>query len=667
MKLTDIKGIGPKKQENLTKLGIEDVNQLISYLPRRYEDRSELVYLASAIDGEKQYFELEIMEKSRTYFVKKNMSITRLKAFDKTGQVNLVWYNDRYSPQSLLKGEIYKFFGIYDKEKKQLSNPLFAKLNEDYIGGIYPIYSIIKGLSNKELISFKDRVFETIKLKEDYLSDDVLRDNNLMDINSMYKVLHKPSSFMELYKAKRTYVVRQLTTEKLMEKFIEKDRGGSIKFKAVSLQRELSLLDFRLTQDQEQALTEICHDMYSDTRMNRIVIGDVGSGKTIVAILSSIIAIKNGYQVAFMAPTELLAMQHFQNYKTYLDQLEISSAILTGSTKSDTRRDITEGIANGHINIVFGTHALFQAKVNFCRLGLVITDEQQRFGVYQRKKLYDKGQYPDTLLLSATPIPRTLALTIYKDLDLSLIRHKPSNRREIQSYLVDESYEKRFLNFAYKQIQEGRQVYVVCPRVEDDDMSDINSVEALYRAYRNYFKGKIRIDFLHGKLDNEVKLKKQKLFQEGLIDLLISTTIIEVGIDVKNANLMIIYDSNNFGLSQLHQLRGRIGRGEYQSYCIFVAKKDKIEDEKLKYIETGNDGFEIAEKDLELRGSGDRYGLFQSGFVDDNIYELYDADLYEIANNIADTLFEEKLYETNPSLKIEIENKRLELEKIILN
>ena len=666
MKLTDIKGIGPKKQEKLNSMGIYDVRDFIEYLPRYYEDRSNLCFIANAVDGEKNYFELKIEGLLKTYFYKKNMSISRLIASDSTGQINLVWYNDRFSGQNLKVGQTYKFFGKFDKAKNQLMNPIFAKLNEDYIGGIYPIYSIIKGFSKKEFIQLKDIALGYTKPVEDYLNDEILKENNMFELNQMFYILHKPKNYIDLLKAKQSQIIRELITNELSYRNFTNTDEGHIKFSAISLNKYIKALDFDLTESQNNVISEIAFDMYQDKRMNRIIIGDVGSGKTIVAVMAAIIAVKNGYQVAFMAPTELLALQHFKNYREFLSQFDIRTDIILGSTKNKDRKLILNQIYNGDINIVFGTHSLFQDKVNYKNLGLVITDEQQRFGVYQRKQLADKGLYPDLLLLSATPIPRTLALTMYRDLDFSIIDRVPSNRQPIESYLVSESYERRFLKFATEQITKGRQVYVVCPRVNDDGSNDINSVERIYSAYKKYLDKSIRVDYIHGQMDVDKKIEKQTLFANGKIDILIATTIVEVGIDVKNANTMIIYNANNFGLSQLHQLRGRVGRGNYQSYCIFVASKGKENDEKLKFLADNNNGFDIARKDLELRGAGDRLGLFQSGYSDDILQKIYDSSIYERVNKIVDYIEANDLTK-NRYLLNKLEEKQLEHRKIILN
>lgn len=667
MKLTQIKGIGPKKAEYLSKMMIESVEDLRNYLPNYYENRSILNKLATALDGEKQYFELEITGAVKTYFVKKNMTITRVTAKDDTDNVNLVWYNDRFSAKNLLKGQVYKFFGYYNKEKKSMSNPIFCKLNEDIIGGIYPIYSVIKGISKKEFIKFKDEMFKAQASVDDYFSKDLLDEFSLYSLGNLYKVLHRPDNYFDLYKAKNSYLIRQYVISKLANSLNKEDNQDYIEFDDISLEEVINGLDFILTKDQDEAFRDIKIDMTSKKRMNRIIIGDVGSGKTIVAVLAVILAIKNGYQVAFMAPTEILARQHFDNYKDFLLQFGIESDLLIGSTKSSDRELIYRDLKSKKLNIIFGTHSLYQEKVVFNNLGLVVTDEQQRFGVFQRKLISEKGKSPDLLLLSATPIPRTLALTMYRDLDFSIIESMPHNRKKIESYLVTRSYEKRFVEFAKKNLLEGRQVYVVCPRVFEDGELDINSVESIYIRYKKFFKNDFVVDVLHGQMTAEEKEEKQNLFFNGKIDVLISTTIIEVGIDVKNATLMIIYDANYFGLSQLHQLRGRIGRGSHQSYCIFVASKNKEDDEKLKFIEKCDNGFEIAKKDMELRGAGDRFGFYQSGFTDSSEIDIYDTKLINISNEIFNYLLEKDELSNNKLLKSKVENKLLEYQKIIMN
>lgn len=663
MKLLDIKGIGKKKKELLESLGIYDGKDLYTFLPRRYEDRSKKVELADAIPGIKHYFELKINDKSRTYFYGRNKSVTRLKAFDESGQTSLVWYNDRFSARNLVIGQVYKVYGSYDPDKKAIINPVVASLDDDRIGGISPIYSSVKGLSQKDIIKYKDYIIgNNFSLKE-FLDEEFLAKKNIQEINIMYRNLHKPETNLNLYNAFYSYYFRKIYLDKLANKIYRKSISSkAIKFEKVDLSPILNMLSFSLTKSQDLAIKEILADMRSDKRMNRIIIGDVGSGKTIVAIIAAYLAIKNNYQVAFMAPTEILAIQHYNKYRDFLNKLGIQSYLLIGSTSLDEKKEIYEKIKSDQASIVFGTHALFQDRVEFSNLGLVITDEQQRFGVNQRKRLSDKGYYPDILLMSATPIPRTLALSLYDNLDLSYMEDLPSDRLEIKSYLTSIYKEKDFIDFAYNQILQGRQVYLVVSRVKDDGEDQLESVERLYKKLSKYFKGKINIDILHGEMDSSTKEEKQRQFASGSIDMLIATSIIEVGIDVPNANTMIIYDANQFGLSQLHQIRGRVGRSNIQSYCFFVSSEKEIKNEKLIFISQNNDGFEIAKKDLEIRGQGQIYGTNQSGFIELDSSFLYNQSLINLANDLV-----KNTGEIRGQLKVLVDEKLKRYEDIILN
>lgn len=661
MHLKDIKGVGVKKIELLNKLGIYTPEDLLYYLPKRYEDRSKLIKISDAIDGLPAYFEMEVTNLPKTYFYQRNKSVTRIVAKDETASINIIWYNDRYTSKSLEMNKKYKFYGIYDREKKAIINPKVSKLDDDSIGSITPIYKNIKGFSQKDLIRFKDYLFEIAYKLEEYLDYDFIKKEHIYEINDMLFNLHKPKSFIELYNAYFSLNFRNMYIEKLSYQiYNQKLNENFIKFNYYSLDNILNNLDFKLTSSQLKSLNEIIDDMTSNKRMNRILIGDVGSGKTIIAILSSILAIKNGYQVGFMAPTEILAIQHYTKYEKLFHKLGIMPALLIGSLTQKQKDTLYNEIQSKKIDIVFGTHALFQTKVEFSNLGLVITDEQQRFGVYQRKRLYDKGIYPDMLSLSATPIPRTLALSIYNDLDLSYIEELPKNRLPIKSYLTSIYQEKHFIDFAYGQIKNGHQVYIVVSRVQEDD--NLESVERLFRKLKKYFQGKINIDILHGAMDSETKEQKRMSFSKGNIDLLIATSIVEVGIDVPNANTMIIYDANQFGLSQLHQMRGRVGRSDIQSYCFFVVNKKNIDNEKLEFISTHNNGFEIAKKDLDIRGHGDLIGNSQSGFIELDNYFEYNQELINLVNKLIEKT--NKLDKRTISL---VEDKLKQLEKVIFN
>lgn len=661
MKLTDIKGVGEKKKEALASLDILNPSDLYTYLPYRYEDRSQRTKVINSINGIKSYYQLEIINSPSTYFYQKNKSVTRIKAKDDTSEINIIWYNDRFSAKKLVSGKEYKFFGLYQSDKNAIINPIVSEIEDDLIGGISPIYSFKKGISSKEIIKFKDYLIDKNFSINDYFTKELCEENNIYEINEMYRMLHKPDNHIELYKSIFELSLRNLFLDKLTNKiYMESLNKDYIKYSPYDLQEIINKLKFKLTKDQISSLEDIQNDMYSDKRMNRILIGDVGSGKTIIAILASIIAIKNDYQVSFMAPTEILAIQHYTNYKEFYESIGIKPEILLGSTKASDKKDIYKKLESNDINIIFGTHALFQEKVEFNNLGLIITDEQQRFGVYQRKMLAEKGKSPDTLLLSATPIPRTLALSFYNNLDISFIKSKPSNRLPIKSYIVSINQERKFIDFAVSKAKSGEQVYIIASRLEEDEY--LESIEILYKKLRKYISTDLNIDVLHGQMSPEEKERKQNSFIRGDIDILIATSIVEVGIDNPNATVVIIYDSNQFGMSQLHQIRGRVGRSDLQSYCFFVLPENISMDEKINFLSKNNDGFEIAKKDLEIRGSGEIFGINQSGFIElDNNY-LFNEKLVDKVNKMID-----EIGTINPNLQIEIDKRLDELNKIILN
>ncbi|MCT1795562.1 ATP-dependent DNA helicase RecG [Helcococcus kunzii] len=661
MKLRAIKGIGPKKEEKLNELGIYTLDDLVNYFPKRYEDRSNKTKVVDAIDGNKAYFELTIKTQFRTYFYARNKSVSSLKAFDDTGEINIIWYNDRFSGKSLIANNVYKIYGVYNADKKAIINPIVSKINDDEIGGITPIYSVNKTISSKDIKKYINFIFDNNYKIDDYLDNKILEKENILSLSDTIYQLHKPENSISLYKAFYSINLRNVLIEHLSYKLLDRKKEDKyIKFSNYSLDNIINKLKFDLTDSQEKVIKEIFSDMTADKNMNRIIIGDVGSGKTIVAILSAILAIKNGYQVAFMAPTEILASQHYSNYRDFLEQNNIHSNLLLGNTSSSDKKKIYKGLNNGDIDIIFGTHSLFQDKISFNKLGLIIIDEQQRFGVYQRKRLFNKGENPDTLLLSATPIPRTLALALYKNLDISFMDALPKNRLAIKSYLTTIYKEQDFMNFAYHQIKEGRQVYVIASRVEEDE--ELESIKLLYNKLKKYFNNKIKIDYLHGKMSTEEKIEKQNLFVNNVTQMLIATSIVEVGVDVPNASTIIIYDAQQFGLSQLHQMRGRIGRGKYQSYCFFVVRDNKYLTDKLKFITDSLDGFEIAKKDLEIRGAGSIYGTEQSGNIDIENSFMINENLIETVNRISQNIdLEDKKIR-------ELIDKNVEkLSKVILN
>lgn len=642
MELENIKGVGPKKKKLLNDLGVFSVSDLLFFYPKKYEDRRELKQVNTLNDEEYAYVELEILDKARTSFYGRNKSTTRVRGKDRSGELNLIWYNQRFQAQKLECGNLYKFYGKFSKKTRALLNPIHCKIEDDLIGKISPIYPRIKGISNNDLLKFIKSAYDlTIKEVPEILDEEIKKKFSIADLSDNYFQIHSPENFDKLEKSIRDIQIRDLLIRKLAVNILKQAPENPIVFKKCDYRRFLKKLPYTLSEGQKKVLDEIYADMTSKIQMNRLLEGDVGSGKTIVAIISALIAINSKYQVAFMAPTEILTIQHYEKNRKFLNEFGINIGLLTGSISPSDKREIRGKLARGEIDLCFGTHSLIQDSVEFKNLGLVITDEQHRFGVNQRKLISDKGENVDTLVLSATPIPRTLALSIYGDLSISEIKEYPKGRKEIDTFALTYRYENRVLNFIKKQIDDGGQVYVVCPAIDED--SEKANVEKVYRKYKKNFS-KYRVSYLHGKLKEGEKNSTMRDFAGGKINILIATTVIEVGIDVKNANLMVIYDANNFGLSQLHQLRGRVGRGMRKSYCILLADQDK-NFERLKFLETNNNGFKIAKKDLEYRGIGQIFGTAQHGNIPENLsnFSLREETILE-ADNIAKLYYKDKKF-----------------------
>ena len=477
---------------------------------------------------------------------------------------------------------------------------------------------------------------------------------DLLEINEAYKNIHFPKNNLEFAKAKKRLVFEELLALQLAllrlkigqncdEKGIEFDKN-------VYMQDVINILPFTLTNAQLRVLKEINYDMEKNTPMNRLLQGDVGSGKTVISVISAYKAVKSGYQVAIMAPTAILAEQHLQNFKRILERFGIKCELLVSNITKKNKQIILDKLANGKIDILIGTHAILEENVIFKNLGLVVTDEQHRFGVKQRAKIVAKGNNPDVIVMSATPIPRTLALILYGDLDISIIDELPPNRKKIETFAITKDLEERLNNFVKKLINEGRQAYIVCPLVEDSEDSDLKSVTALAEKYKTEIFKEYRLEYLHGKMKPKEKDEIMLKFKNGEIDILISTTVIEVGVDVPNASIMVIENAERFGLAQLHQLRGRVGRGEYKSYCILKNEgHSKTSKERMKIMCQTNDGFIISEKDLKLRGSGDFFGTAQHGVPEFKIANLFEnIQELKIVQNLATNIIQE-----DPNLELE--------------
>lgn len=608
MKITALKGIGPKKSKDLKKLGIVNVSDLYNYYPKSYEDRSKLTKLANVIDNRKNYFEWKIVSKLYTKYIN-GKSVSYIYAREGNLNIRLIWFNDRFSPRKLILGRIYKFYTSVKLKSNtyEAINPIFCDINDDEIGSIVSMYSLTKGLSNKQLSGFIAESLKYYDGKEDILDDYLLEEFSLSDRLENLKEVHSPTSIDRLSNAKSQIKIIDLLKDLYICEFLKQMTKSNQNLKlAYNLDEILSYLDFNLTRSQVSSLKEILKDCESNYTCNRILVGDVGSGKTIVAVIVMIIFAMSGYQSAMMVPTELLAIQQFEKNADLFNKLGISAEILTSSSKDkDTTKD---KLANGDIDILIGTHALIQEDVIFKNLKFVVNDEQHRFGVSQRQLLALKGERVNYLTMTATPIPRTLSLKISDIIDLSIINELPKGRKTIDTYLIGADKEDLLSQTIKNNIDDGRQVYVVTNNIDSDDRY---SLENLYKIYKKRFNS-YRVEILHGKLKSDVKESILKKFQDGEIDILLATTVIEVGIDVSNANTMVIYNANNFGLSTLHQLRGRVGRGEYKSFCYLITDNTSPSN-KLNILVTSNDGFEIAKKDYDLRGGGKILSYLQHG------------------------------------------------------
>ena len=556
-------------------------------------------------------------------------------------------------------GEIYHFFGKVKRVQNRIEmlSPVFDEETKNKnTGKIIPIYPLTYNLSQNVLRGIIENAITLVNNSlPETLPKYILDEYKLLGINESIHKIHFPENFDEFEKARKRLVFEELLGMQLallnLKNKYEADTNGIQFDKNVKMSDVINALPFKLTKAQLRVLEEIDKDMESNKNMNRLLQGDVGSGKTAVSIIASYKAVKCGYQVAIMAPTAILASQHLESFKEILDQFGIRCELLISSITKKKKEEILERLRNGEIDILIGTHALLEENVVFKNLGFVVTDEQHRFGVKQRTTIVEKGQNPDVLVMTATPIPRTLALILYGDLDISIIDELPPNRKKIDTFAVTKGMEERVNNFIQKQVDEGRQAYIVCPLVEENEEMNLKSVTALAEKYKNEVFKDYKVEYLHGKMKNKEKDEIMERFKNGDIDILISTTVIEVGVNVPNASLMVVENAERFGLAQLHQLRGRVGRGEYQSYCIlkYQGNSDVIR-KRMKVMTDTNDGFIISEKDLELRGSGEFFGTRQHGLPEFKIANLFkDIEMLKLVQSVA--------------IKIESEDPKLELDK----
>ncbi len=631
-----LKGIGPAKAVKLQKLNIFTVEDLLNYFPVKYEDRRIVKDIKDIEDNNKYLLKVKLLEKPKKTMVKKNMSIIKAVVSDDTGFVTLVFFNQDFLIDKFIEGEIYYVFGNVKSSfgKFEMTNPEIEFCQKDWKAHkIMPLYSLTYGLSNNELTKIMRTALEIYYEKiEDVIPNDIILQYKLLSRKQAIRNLHFPTNGKKYALGKKTIAFEKLLIMQLglltIKNNIRNDwSGNEIKSTEMS-DRLISSMPYKLTNAQLKVIKEIKEDMSITKPMNRLVQGDVGSGKTIVAVYALLAAVDSGFQASMMAPTEILARQHYDTIIEYLKMTNINVQVefLSGSTKVKKKAEILRKLKTGETDIIIGTHALIESGVEFSKIGLVVTDEQHRFGVRQRAMLSNKGKNPDILVMTATPIPRTLALMLYGDLDISIIDEMPPGRQKVITSVIKENDKIEAYEFIKNQIKDGRQAYIVAPLVDESESLELDSATQIYNQLKNTHFSKCNLGLLHGKMNNIEKEKVINEFYEGKINVLVSTTVIEVGVNVPNSVIMLVLNAERFGLAQLHQLRGRVGRGKYQSYCILVnGSKSRKSSDRMNILKKTSDGFIIAEEDLKIRGPGDFFGTKQHGL-----------SKYEIQNIIND-------------------------------
>lgn len=642
--VTDLKGVGPEVEKHLAYLGIKTIGDLVDFVPRRYEDFSELLPAAKLTPGPVSMAAKIGQVKGR--YVRRGMHITEAVASDQTGSVRLVWFNQPYRQNQLKPGREYYLSGEYGLRRGRFSilNPS-AELASDFpinTARIIPIYKQSKDLKSHHLRKIVREVLLRHEEIPEHLPSWLIKKHRLVPYDQAVRQMHFPTTSEQLAKAKKRLAfeeIFELTLAALLNKYeLYKDTAVAIDFKQQLAKRFVAKLPFQLTDAQRRASWQIYQDMAKTQPMNRLLEGDVGSGKTVVAAMASLMAIEQGFQVAFMAPTEILARQHADSLSRMLETVGRAGTVglLSGGFTAKQKENVRKAVANGTVGLIVGTHALIAEKVDMHRLGLVVIDEQHRFGVDQRKKLQAKaGHMPHVLNMSATPIPRSLALTLYGELDISVLDELPPGRRPTITKICSPNSRPQLYQQIDEQIEAGRQVFVVCPLITDSESRPGSSAEEVYeRLSKKDFKHR-RSALLHGRMKPAEKERTMLDFKDHKYDILVSTTVIEVGVDVPNASIMLIEGIERFGLAQAHQLRGRVGRGEHQSYCYLMMSDSQAPSPRLKALESTNDGFRLAELDLQLRGPGAIYGTIQHGALDLRVAKLTDVGLIAAARSAA--------------------------------
>ncbi len=647
LKIENLKGVGRKRAELFNKLGVYSIGQLINYYPRTYEDWSAVKDISDIENGEIVCIKGQVCSAINNGYSRSGKMISKLQVSDETGVIELIYFNNRFISSMLKYGETYFFYGKVNKNLYgvQMTAPEFSKT-----GGttIKPVYNLTAGLTNRMVINSVKQALDMLPESiNDPIPENIRNKFNLVNLKFALNNIHFPENSFALSDSKNRLIIEELLVLNLgLRQLKNHKRKNNKNLLTSDFSKEFeNTLPYSLTNAQKRAVSDCISDMMNnEITLNRLVQGDVGSGKTAVAASVSYSAIKNGMQVAFMAPTELLAEQHYNTFKELFFNTDISVGLLTGKLKQSEKNKVRQGLETGEIQIIIGTHALITDKTVFNNLGLVITDEQHRFGVSQRAKLLSKGNDPHLLVMSATPIPRTLGLIIFGDLDISIIDELPPGRQEIDTLLITDNMRQRAFSFIRTEIQKGRQAYIVCPLVEEGETDLASAEEYAAELMLNFFND-IPVGILHGKMKSADKERVMKQFAENQLKLLVATTVIEVGIDVPNATIMMIENAERFGLSQLHQLRGRVGRSKEKSYCILVSNYDYgASYERLKTMCTTGDGFKIADADLKLRGPGDFFGSRQHGLPELKISSFADTENLALSQKIADFIITDSHY-----------------------
>ena len=618
--VTILKGVGPARAKQFENLNIFTLRDLICHFPRGYEDRTKIVPIEKLQPDVPACFKGMVMNTPRTSHIRKGLDLTKVQVADHSGRLNLTFFNNKYAAEALQYGKEYIFYGAVSGDfiGYNMTNPVFEAMDAPPVTTrrILPIYPLTAGLSNAVMLKTVRQALAVCDVPAEILPEEVRHKYDILPADRAYAAIHEPGSMTEAELAKKRLIFEEFFVFSAGLALMRTARAEkkSEPYSNVNMEAFYSALPFTLTGAQQKAIAEILKDFQKGAPMNRLVQGDVGSGKTMVAAAAAYCAIRNGRQAALMAPTEILAEQHYQSLGRLLSPLGIRTELLTGSMTVREKRLIRERTASGEAQLIVGTHALLSDTTSFQNLGVVITDEQHRFGVGQRARLSAKGADPHLLVMSATPIPRTLALLMYGDLDVSILDERPPGREDVDTFLVGESYRPRINAFIRKQVAEGHQCFIVCPAVEENEDLGIKAATVWAETLQKTVFPDLRIALLHGQMKGAEKEEAMASFARGEADIMVATTVIEVGVDVPNATLMVIEDADRFGLSQLHQLRGRVGRGKAKSYCILTSHNRNQETlQRLKALCKTTDGFKIAEEDLKLRGPGDFFGSRQSG------------------------------------------------------